>query len=92
MAAVGNSSVSELQVDESFISYEKIERRLEEYKQAHFVEFWKPTFSLSFLCRTFKQNCPAYIALKVNEEGTALTVRSVNYEHNHPVSKVWLLS
>ena len=40
------------------------------------------------LHRTFKQDCSAHIALKANEDGTALQVRSINLEHNHSVSKV----
>ena len=43
-----------------------------------------------FFVRTFKQDCPVHIALKANEDGSALCVRSVNYEHNHPISKVKL--
>ena len=40
------------------------------------------------LHRTFKQDCSAHIALKANEDGTALQVRSINIEHNHSVPKV----
>ena len=35
-----------------------------------------------------KQDCPAHIAVKANDDGTALEVRSVSSEHNHLVSKV----
>ena len=38
--------------------------------------------------RTFKQHCPAHISLRVNENGTALVVKSVSFDHNHPVSQV----
>jgi len=41
------------------------------------------------LCiRTFRQDCPAHISLKVDDEGRALQVRSLCTEHNHELSKV----
>lgn len=38
--------------------------------------------------RTFRQECEAHIALKVDDEGKALQVRSLCNEHNHELSKV----
>lgn len=39
-------------------------------------------------CSTFRQDCPAHIALKISSDGAALQVRSVNEDHNHEISKV----
>ena len=38
--------------------------------------------------RTFRQECEAHIALKVDDEGKALQVRSLCTEHNHELLKV----
>ena len=38
--------------------------------------------------RTFRQNCPFRVNLRVNEAGSALVVWSVSPDHNHTVSKV----
>ena len=40
--------------------------------------------------RTLRQECEAHIALKVDDEGKALQVRSLCTEHNHELSKVCL--
>lgn len=37
---------------------------------------------------TFRQDCPASIYLRVNGDGTALQIKSINNEHNHEISRV----
>ena len=33
--------------------------------------------------KTFKQDCPVHISLRVNEDGTAPVVKSLRFDHNH---------
>ena len=40
------------------------------------------------LCKTFRQQCEAHIALKADDIGKALRVRSVCNDNNHELSKV----
>lgn len=41
-----------------------------------------------YFCRTFKQECASHISLRANEDGTALVIRSVCFDHNHEISQV----
>ena len=54
----------------------------------HLANIYIDILLRSCLYRTFKKDCPAHIAVKANDDGTALEVRSVCSEHNHLVSKV----
>ena len=39
-------------------------------------------------CRTFKQDCPVHIMVKVDSSGEELEVKRVLLEHNHSVSQI----
>ena len=45
---------------------------------------------IKLMYRTFKQDCPVHITLRADENGNMLKVRSVNFEHNHEVSQVFI--
>ena len=45
------------------------------------------TFGYTLSLRTFKQDCPAQITLRANEDGTALQVKSVSCEHRCKLSQ-----
>ena len=40
------------------------------------------------VCRTFKQDCPVQIMVKVDSSGEELQVKRVLLEHNHSMSQV----
>ena len=45
-------------------------------------------FIIHVIYSTFKQDCPVHIKLRANGSGTALQVTSIEFQHNHEVSKV----
>lgn len=50
-------------------------------------------FSLSYSCgvnpcRTFKDDCNAFVNVRASKDGQRLVVINLNLEHNHPTNKV----